>query len=112
MAFVPCGSDAWPETVLAQRRSQQAYGATLRVDWATPAPVLFHLIWYYNGDRTLDGFHNVRRMTPKHLVLKDYYLSPAYNCSVCNQVLLIPFPEVEKENELHHFLMKHLENCS
>jgi hypothetical protein len=100
MALKPMGDDAWPEHVAIQELGFHD---------------VFTLVWYYSNLR-VNGLHNIETVENPQ-TRKPNYLQPTYACPGCNQIVLVPFPEVENTKELYLFFKRHVqghasESCS
>lgn len=106
MAFRPHGDDHWPERGRVPVMMREDHGRT--TTHTVVSVVDFTLTWYYNA-KLLEGCHNIKTPPQGYKLFYSGWVSPAYACSGCDYVLLVPFPEVETMKELYHWFQKHLE---
>jgi hypothetical protein len=110
MSYKPSGSEEWPEHPCVTRLyADTHYDPHSINDGSWIEPIVFDLVWYYSA-QYLEGFHNIA-VPPHPEGFKPYsrgYVSPAYSCKICDHVMLVPFPLVEKQVELLHWLREHV----
>lgn len=103
MSYKPSGGEEWPEHPCVTRLyADTRYDPHGVNDGPRIEPIVFDLIWYFNA-QYLEGFHNIAVPPYSH-----GYISPAYSCEICDRVMLVPFPLVEKQAELLHWLREHV----